>query len=118
VAPSRGLLAMGFRLVATRGTAAYLAGQGLAVESINKVLEGPPHVVDAMIDGQIQLVFNTTEGAKSIEDSFSLRRTALTCGIPYYTTIAGARAAVRAIETLKHGSLEVASLQSYFTRTS
>jgi len=118
VAPSRGLLAMGFRLVATRGTAAYLAGQGLAVESINKVLEGPPHVVDAMIDGQIQLVFNTTEGAKSIEDSFSLRRTALTCGIPYYTTIAGARAAVRAIEALKHGSLEVASLQSYFTSTS
>ncbi|MDH3230963.1 MAG: carbamoyl-phosphate synthase large subunit [Alphaproteobacteria bacterium] len=113
-APSRDLLAMGFRLVATGGTARYLAAQGLAVDSINKVLEGPPHIVDAMIDGQIQLVLNTTEGAKSIEDSFSLRRTALTCGIPYYTTIAGARAAVRAIEALKHGSLEVASLQSYF----
>ncbi len=118
VAPSRDLLAMGFRLVATGGTSHYLAAQGLAVDSINKVLEGPPHIVDAMIDGQIQLVLNTTEGAKSIEDSFSLRRTALTCGIPYYTTIAGARAAVRAIEALKHGSLEVASLQSYFTPTS
>ncbi len=115
VAPSRDLLALGFKLLATGGTARHLAEQGLAVERINKVLEGPPHIVDAMIDGQIQLVFNTTEGAKSIEDSFSLRRTALTCGIPYYTTIAGARAAVRAIEALKHGSLEVASLQSYFT---
>ncbi|UCH72997.1 MAG: carbamoyl-phosphate synthase large subunit [Rhodospirillales bacterium] len=118
VAPARDLLAMGFRLVATRGTAGYLAERGLAVESINKVLEGPPHIVDAMIDGQIQLVLNTTEGAKSIEDSFSLRRTALTCGIPYYTTIAGARAAVRAIGALKHGSLEVASLQSYFSHAS
>ena len=114
VGPARNLLDMGFRLVATGGTAGYLAGQGLAVDSINKVLQGPPHIVDAMIDGQIQLVLNTTEGAKSIEDSFSLRRTALTCGIPYYTTIAGARAAVQAIDALKHGSLEVASLQSYF----
>ncbi len=118
VAPSRDLLVLGFKLLATGGTARYLAEQGLAVERINKVLEGPPHIVDAMIDGQIQLVFNTTEGAKSIEDSFSLRRTALTCGIPYYTTIAGARAAVRAIEALKHGSLEVASLQSYFISAS
>jgi carbamoyl-phosphate synthase large subunit len=118
VAPSRDLLAMGFRLVATGGTAHYLVAQGVAVDSINKVLQGPPHIVDAMIDGQIQLVLNTTEGAKSIEDSFSLRRTALTCGIPYYTTIAGARAAVRAIEALKHGSLEVASLQSYFIAAS
>jgi carbamoyl-phosphate synthase large subunit len=82
VAPSRDLLAMGFRLVATGGTAHYLVAQGVAVDSINKVLQGPPHIVDAMIDGQIQLVLNTTEGAKSIEDSFSLRRTALTCGIP------------------------------------
>ncbi|HEM47503.1 MAG TPA: carbamoyl-phosphate synthase large subunit, partial [Alphaproteobacteria bacterium] len=113
VPPAQDLQAMGFHLVATRGTANFLSHRGLAVEGINKVLEGPPHVVDAMIDGQIQLVINTTEGAKSIEDSFSLRRTALTSGIPYYTTIAGARAAVRAIQALKHGSLEVASLQSY-----
>jgi len=115
---SRDLLALGFKLVATRGTATFLAEQGLAVESVNKVLEGSPHIVDAIIDGDVQLVLNTTEGAKSIEDSFSLRRTALTCGIPYFTTIAGARAAVRAIEALKHGSLEVASLQSYFITAS
>jgi carbamoyl-phosphate synthase large subunit len=113
---ARDLREMGFRLIATRGTAQYLSNQGLPVESINKVLEGPPHIVDAMIDGEVQLVINTTEGAKSIEDSFSLRRTALTSGIPYYTTIAGARATVRAIQAMKNGSLEVASLQSYFTK--
>jgi carbamoyl-phosphate synthase large subunit len=111
---ARDLLAMGFRLIATRGTAAFLSEQGVAVEMVNKVLEGSPHIVDAMIDGNVQLVVNTTEGAKSIEDSFSLRRTALTTGIPYYTTIAGARATVRAIQAMKNGSLEVASLQSYF----
>ncbi len=112
---ARDLLAMGYRLIATRGTATFLCEQGLAVEKVNKVLEGSPHIVDAMIDGDVQLVVNTTEGAKSIEDSFSLRRTALTTGIPYYTTIAGARATVRAIQAMKNGSLEVASLQSYFT---
>jgi carbamoyl-phosphate synthase large subunit len=112
---ARDLLAMGYRLIATRGTAAFLNEQGLAVEQVNKVLEGSPHIVDAMIDGNVQLVVNTTEGAKSIEDSFSLRRTALVTGIPYYTTIAGARATARAIQAMKNGSLEVASLQSYFT---
>jgi carbamoyl-phosphate synthase large subunit len=112
---ARDLLAMGYRLIATRGTATFLSEQGIAVEKVNKVLEGSPHIVDAMIDGDVQLVVNTTEGAKSIEDSFSLRRTALTTGIPYYTTIAGARATVRAIQAMKNGSLEVASLQSYFT---
>lgn len=108
------LQAMGFHLIATRGTADHLAGKGLEITVVNKVLEGSPHIVDAMIDGEVKLVINTTEGAKSIEDSFGLRRTALTSGIPYYTTIAGARAAVRAIEALKNGSLAVASLQSYF----
>ena len=112
---ARDLLAMGYRLIATRGTATFLSEQGIAVEAVNKVLEGSPHIVDAMIDGDVHLVVNTTEGAKSIEDSFSLRRTALTTGIPYYTTIAGARATVRAIQAMKNGSLEVASLQSYFT---
>lgn len=113
--PARDLLGMGFRLIATRGTAQFLSEQGLAVDVVNKVLEGSPHIVDAIIDGDVQLVVNTTEGAKSIEDSFSLRRTALTSGIPYYTTIAGARATVRAIQAMKNGSLEVASLQSYFS---
>jgi carbamoyl-phosphate synthase large subunit len=111
---ARDLLDMGFRLIATRGTAKFLSEQGLTVDRVNKVLEGSPHIVDAIIDGEVQMVVNTTEGAKSIEDSFGLRRTALTSGVPYYTTIAGARATVRAIQAMKNGSLEVASLQSYF----
>ena len=64
--------------------------------------------------GTVQLVLNTTEGVKAIADSFSLRRTALTGGIPYYTTVPGAQAAVQAISALRSGQLEVAPLQSYF----
>ena len=105
---------LGFDVIATSGTAGFLADQGQPVEAINKVREGRPHVVDRMIDGGVQLVFNTTEDAKAIADSFSIRRTALTNGIPYYTTIAGADAAVQAIAALKSGQLEVAPLQSYF----
>jgi len=78
------------------------------------VLEGRPHIVDAMKNGDIQLVFNTTDGSQAVADSFTLRRTALTHGIPYYTTAAGARAAVMAIARLREGSLDVAPLQSYF----
>jgi carbamoyl-phosphate synthase large subunit len=114
VEPCRRLIEMGFRLIATRGTAELLRQAGLSVEIINKVLEGRPHIVDGMLSGGVQLLFNTTEGAQAIADSFSLRRTALTNAIPYYTTVAGARAAVQAIAALKSGSLEVASLQSYF----
>jgi carbamoyl-phosphate synthase large subunit len=77
------------------------------------VSDGRPHIVDLMLSGEVQLVFNTTEGAQAIADSFSLRRTALTNNIPYYTTVAGARAAVQAITALRAGSLEVAPLQSY-----
>jgi carbamoyl-phosphate synthase large subunit len=113
IEPCRRLVAMGFTLVATRGTAARLAAAGLPVEAVNKVREGRPHIVDRMLNGDVQLVFNTTEGAQAIADSFSLRRTALTLGIAYYTTVAGARAAVQAIAALKAGSLEVAPLQSY-----
>ena len=86
---------------------------GLPVEAVNKVREGRPHIVDRMLSGGVQLVFNTTEGAQAIADSFSLRRTALTHGIPYYTTVAGARAAVQAVAALRAGNLEVAPLQSY-----
>ncbi len=114
IEPCRRLVEMGFVLVATRGTADCLRGAGLPVENVNKVLEGRPHIVDRMLSGEVQLVFNTTEGAQAIADSFSLRRTALTNAIPYYTTVAGARAAVQAIAALKCGGLEVASLQSYF----
>jgi carbamoyl-phosphate synthase large subunit len=113
VEPCRRLVAMGFALVATAGTAAALTAAGLPVSRIHKVHEGRPHVVDQMLEGEIQLVFNTTEGSQAIADSFSLRRTALTNSIPYYTTVAGARAAVLAIEAMRTGSLEVAPLQSY-----
>ncbi|HEX4504168.1 MAG TPA: carbamoyl-phosphate synthase large subunit [Alphaproteobacteria bacterium] len=112
---ARKLIALGFRVVATESTQKHFQAQGIAAERINKVLEGQPHIVDAMIDGEIQLVINTTEGAQAIADSFSLRRTALTNSIPYYTTVAGARAAVAAIEALRRGPLEVAPLQSYLS---
>jgi carbamoyl-phosphate synthase large subunit len=114
VAPGQRLVAQGFQLVATDGTAAYLRAQGLPVERINKVLQGRPHCVDAMKSGEIQLVFNTVEGAQSIADSFSLREAALLGNIPYCTTVPAARAAVEAIAALAQGDLEVAPLQSYF----
>jgi len=114
IEPCRRLHKMGFTLLATRGTAAALAQAGLPVETVNKVLEGRPHIVDRMLSGDVQLVFNTTEGAREIADSFTLRRTALAHNIPYYTTVAGARAAVEAIAALKAGGLDVAALQSYF----
>jgi carbamoyl-phosphate synthase large subunit len=113
VEPCRQLAQWGFELVATSGTGSKLRESGLAVTFVNKVREGPPDIVDEMRSGHIQLVFNTTEGAQAIADSFSLRRTALTHNIPYYTTVAGARAAVQAIGALRKGGLEVAPLQSY-----
>jgi carbamoyl-phosphate synthase large subunit len=113
IEPCRRLIEMGFHLIATKGTADTLNASGLPVEAVNKVREGRPHIVDRMLSGEVQLVFNTTEGSQAIADSFSLRRTALINGIPYYTTVAGARAAVQAIGALRAGSLEVAPLQSY-----
>src|SRR5215469_5220078 len=107
------LVAMGFSLVATRGTAQALESKGLPVTVVNKVLEGRPHVVDALKNGEINLVFNTTEGAQALADSSSIRRAALTLKVPYYTTMAGAAAATQAIGALRSGSLEVAPLQSY-----
>ncbi|MFQ6018313.1 MAG: carbamoyl-phosphate synthase large subunit, partial [Kiloniellaceae bacterium] len=111
---ARALIDMGFSIIATSGTARYLGKAGLPVEPVKKVREGRPHVVDAMKSDQVQLVFNTTEDAKAIADSFQLRRTALINSIPYYTTVAGAGAAVQAISALRAGQLEVAPLQSYF----
>jgi len=113
VEPARQLVEHGIRIVATGGTADYLEAQGLPVERIKKVLEGRPNIVDAMKNGDIQLVFNTTEGKQSVEDSFSLRRSALMMKIPYYTTAAGALAAAQAIRVLAQGDLEVRPLQSY-----
>jgi carbamoyl-phosphate synthase large subunit len=110
------LTALGFRLLATRGTAAAITDAGLAVESINKVSEGPPHVVDRMLQREIQLVINTVAGKSSRADSYSLRRTALTLSISYCTTIPGAFAAVRGIQALQERDLEVCSLQEYHQR--
>jgi carbamoyl-phosphate synthase large subunit len=113
VAPVRELAEMGFMVIATRGTARHLAAEGIACTAVNKVLEGRPHIVDAMKNGEVDLVFNTTEGAKSLSDSKDIRRTALLHRIPYYTTFAGALAVTRAIRAMKAGRLQVASLQSY-----
>jgi carbamoyl-phosphate synthase large subunit len=114
VEPCRKLAGLGFRLLATAGTADYLAARGIAVERINKVHEGRPHIVDAMKDGAVQLVFNTAEGSQAMADSFSLRQAALLGNIAYYTTVPGARASVAAIADLASGELEVAPLQAYF----
>jgi carbamoyl-phosphate synthase large subunit len=114
VPAARRLLEMGFDIVATPGTASFLRNQGLDVRAINKVHQGSPHVVEAMQRGEIKLVFNTVAGQKAIADSFSLRQAALMGQIPYYTTMAGALAAVEAVGALASGDLEVAPLQSYF----
>jgi carbamoyl-phosphate synthase large subunit len=110
---ARRLIHLGFALVATHGTAAFLRGYGLVVTGINKVLEGRPHIVDAMDNREIQLVINTTEGAQAILDSQSLRRAALMNGIAYQTTLRGAKAALEAIAVAKRGDLRVAPLQHY-----
>jgi len=111
---ARRLTDMGFAIMATRGTAARIRDAGLAVRVVNKVLEGRPHCVDAIRSGEVQLVINTAGSPQSVTDSFDIRRSALLHGVPHYTTIAGARAAVHAIAALKAGTLEVAPLQSYF----
>ncbi len=113
VEPVRLLLAQGFKVLATGGTATYLADQGLAVERVRKVLEGRPHIVDAMKNGGVQLVFNTTEGKQSLADSYEIRRSALMMKIPYFTTSAGALAAAQAITAMANGPLDVRPLQSY-----
>ena len=110
---ARDLLSMGFSIVATGGTADYFDQHGLGIERINKVLEGRPHIVDALKNRDVQMVFNTTEGAQSIADSRSIRTTSLAQRIPCITTAAGARAAVRAIAAMREDSLEVCSLQHF-----
>ncbi|MCK5550963.1 MAG: carbamoyl-phosphate synthase large subunit, partial [Hyphomicrobiaceae bacterium] len=116
VAPVKELEGMGFKIIATRGTMRHLLENGVQCQGINKVLEGRPHIVDAMKNGEVDLVFNTTEGSKALADSKDIRRTALLRHIPYYTTLAGAVAVTRAIRALKAGTLRVAPLQSFVTR--
>jgi carbamoyl-phosphate synthase large subunit len=109
------LVDLGFKVIATGGTQRFLAEEGIAAEKINKVLEGRPHIVDAIKNGGVQLVFNTTEGVKALEDSRSLRREALLHKVPYYTTLSGAVAAARGIKAYLSGDLEARTLQSYFS---
>jgi carbamoyl-phosphate synthase large subunit len=118
VEPIRQLAEMGFRIIATRGTQRHLDTHGIASERVNKVLEGRPHIVDAITNGEVDIVFNTTEGAKALADSFSIRRSALIYHIPYYTTLAGALAVTEAIKALRAGVLKVAPLQSYVGKRS
>ncbi len=113
VAVAKGLVDLGFEVLATRGTHDFLKAQGITVERINKVREGRPHCVDRILDGGIHLVINTTAGAQAIKDSFPIRRNALLKGIPYYTTMSAALAAVGAIAQLRAGKMRVRSLQEY-----
>ena len=105
---------LGFQIIATHGTQRYLAGQGVAVEAVNKVHEGRPHIVDRIKNGGVQLVFNTTDGAQALGDSRAMRRAALLQKVPYYTTLSGAVAAAHGIKAYLGGDLEVRALQSYF----
>ncbi len=115
VEPLRQLIEKGFKAVATTGTQRYLAEQGLAVEAVNKVAQGRPHIVDKIADGDISLVFNTTEGWQSHKDSQSIRASALEMKVPYYTTAAASVAAAQAILAVEPRDLEVRSLQDYYS---
>jgi len=110
----RRLTGWGWKVIATGGTADYLAGQGIDVERVNKVAEGRPHIVDRIKDGDVQLIFNTTEGWQSLQDSQSIRASALAADVAYYTTAAGSDAATHAIGALRAHSLEVKPLQDYY----
>jgi carbamoyl-phosphate synthase large subunit len=114
---ARGLRAMGFDLVATRGTADWLAAQGVKVDRINKVLEGQPHIVDAITDGEIALIFNTTEGVQSLKDSETIRTVAWARKVPIFTTAAASDASVKAIAALKARPVEVKPLQAHHAAT-
>jgi carbamoyl-phosphate synthase large subunit len=107
----------GFEIIATGGTADFLTAKDIPVRRVNKVLEGRPHVVDELTNGKVDIMINTTEGTKSIRDSYALRRAALMQKVPYYTTIAASRAVARAIRKVDADGLKVASLQSYFPAT-
>jgi carbamoyl-phosphate synthase large subunit len=109
------LVELGFAIIATGGTAAHLQSKGLPVTEVNKVAQGRPHIVDKLLDGDVDLVFNTTEGWQSLKDSHSIRATALNRKVPYFTTAAASLAAARSIEAARGHALAVASLQSYYS---
>ena len=105
----------GFSIIATDGTAKFLQGNGVEAQRINKVAQGRPHIVDAIVDGEVDLIFNTTEGWQSLKDSASIRKSAVSSRIPYFTTTPASVAAVRAIGALRTTELEVRPLQSYYS---
>jgi carbamoyl-phosphate synthase large subunit len=109
------MVELGFKLIATGGTAAHLEAQGLPVERVNKVAQGRPHIIDRIVDGDVQLVFNTTEGWQSLKDSQAIREAVLKNKVPYFTTAPASLATARAIEALRGHQLEVKSLQSYYS---
>jgi len=109
------LVELGFAIIATAGTAAFLAGKNVPVTMVNKVAQGRPHIVDRLRDGAIDLVLNTTEGWQSLKDSHSIRATALHKKVPYFTTAAASLAAARAIEAVRGHALEVAAMQDYYS---
>ncbi len=111
---ARRLAEEGFAIIATRGTAAFLEGEGVAVRPVLKVQDGRPNVVDVIVNGEVDLLVNTTQGVKAMADSYHIRRTALEYKIPYFTTMAGARAAVSAIRSVRRTELGVKSLQEYY----
>jgi len=114
VAAMRTLTELQFKIIATSGTQRFLVEQGVPADRILKASEGRPNVVDAIRNGGVQLVFNTTEGAQALADSRSLRRAALLHKVPYYTTLSGAVAAAQGIKAYLSGELEVRALQTYF----
>nr|MBA2770778.1 carbamoyl-phosphate synthase large subunit [Sphingomonas sp.] len=109
------MIEQGFKVIATGGTADFLIAAGLPVERVNKVAQGRPHIVDRITDGEVQLVFNTTEGWQSLKDSHSIRATALHRKVPYFTTAAASLAVARSLGTLRGRALEVRSLQAYYS---
>jgi carbamoyl-phosphate synthase large subunit len=110
---ARKLVHLGFRLVATRGTSTYLKDNGIPADTVFKLKEGRPHVMDLIKNGEIQLVINTSLGKKTSSDSYEIRRTTLVYNIPYATTIAGAEAIAEAVEELQRGDWDVKTIQEY-----
>ena len=110
----KGFADLGFTIVATRGTASVLAEHGIACEVVNKVREGRPHIVDRMLNGDIDLMVNSTFGKKSLEDSYSIRRTALNTGVSYFTTVPEALVALEALRAGPAGIFQVKPIQEYY----
>jgi carbamoyl-phosphate synthase large subunit len=112
---ARELVELGFKIVATGGTAKHLKESGLDVTRVNKVMEGQPHIVDSIINGDIDFMINTTtKGAQALTDSLSIRRMAVAYKIPYYTLLTAARAGVQAIQAMKDRDMDIKPIQAYF----